>query len=290
MLAVGTAILQAVDLGLIAVGVLLGLVCVVVLLRSGRWRDPLAGIPITVSGPSVLGVAAVLYVYVLLHMAAGGVLVHADEAERVGEPGTEAWHRSQVAGSLAGVATSVVMVILLAKSGSLRLRRDAAGVGIGLSAALLGVLVLVPFMTAQFEAGKVLWEWAYPGEPAPTHVVLQAVRSSAWGPWGLVQLLTGAVVVAPLAEELFFRGVLLQACWQHTRRAWVSIVFAGVIFGIVHISQPQDVLPLVSMGILLGYVRFRCGVIWPCVLLHALFNARTMVMVVAAPELSEGLQ
>ncbi len=43
--------------------------------------------------------------------------------------------------------------------------------------------------------------------------------------------------------------------------------------------------PLVTMGVVLGYVRLRCGTLWPCVVMHALFNARTMAFALLAPEL-----
>ncbi len=100
----------------------------------------------------------------------------------------------------------------------------------------------------------------------------------------MAQILFGAAVVAPLTEELFFRGVLLQAVCYHVRHAWAAIGLSALAFGLAH-AQPQDILPLISLGVILGWLRLRSGALWPCVLLHMLFNVRTLVFVLLAPEL-----
>jgi membrane protease YdiL (CAAX protease family) len=69
-----------------------------------------------------------------------------------------------------------------------------------------------------------------------------------------------------------------------SRRAWPAIVLSSLAFGAVH-AQPQDVAPLVTMGVVLGFLRLRCNSLWPCIVLHMLFNARTMITAVLAPEL-----
>jgi membrane protease YdiL (CAAX protease family) len=41
----------------------------------------------------------------------------------------------------------------------------------------------------------------------------------------------------------------------------------------------------VTMGVILGYVRVRYRSLPACILIHALFNARTMVLVLLNPEM-----
>jgi membrane protease YdiL (CAAX protease family) len=287
MLAVNEGTLQVIDCSVLVAGVLALLGCVVGLARSGRWRDPLAGIEIRSDGPGLPGLVAVVFAWVLLHSTANWLLLGSTPAKEVSEPGADAWHRMQAASHAADVVLCGLMLGLLVTSRTLRLRGRPAGVSGGLGLAVGGVLMLLPVMTAQYEMGEAIWRWLRPEDAPPTHVVLQALHRSAWGTWGQIQLVVGAVVVAPLVEELFFRGVVLQTCYQHLRLAWGSIALAGALFGAVHCPQPQDVLPLATMGMALGYVRFRSGSIWPCVLLHMLFNARTMTMVILAPELLE---
>ena len=142
--------------------------------------------------------------------------------------------------------------------------------------------------TIQIRMGQTVWGWWHADDvPPPIHVILQALHADNWGHWGTAQLLVGAVIVAPLVEELFFRGVLLQALCFHLRRGWPAIIISAILFGIIH-EQPQDKLPLMTMGVLLGYLRLRCGTVWPCVLMHALFNARTMIYAILAPSITAG--
>ncbi|MBU0616183.1 MAG: CPBP family intramembrane metalloprotease, partial [Planctomycetes bacterium] len=135
------------------------------------------------------------------------------------------------------------------------------------------------------QTGQIVWRWLEPGAEQPIHAVLEAVEKSAWGLGGIAQLTLAAIVVAPIAEELFFRGLLLQTIWRYLGHAWLAIVLSGAAFGFIHHEQPQDVLPLVTMGVILGYVRVRYRSLPACVLMHALFNARTMAFVLLNPEM-----
>jgi membrane protease YdiL (CAAX protease family) len=247
-------------------------------------------------GPTLAGVAAVLLTFFVLQFVALGVL------GRDGAPGSVAWHRIALADAAISLLVSGFMLVLLNLARSpAPVMADASWANpmpcatapvctarASLLASLVALLVLFPITWALLALGQFVWQWLNPGAAPPVHVVLQALRQSEWGNWGTVQLVVGAVVVAPLAEELFFRGVLLQALCYHVPSAWVAVGVSSAAFGLVHSSQPQDVLPLATMGVVLGYLRLHTGRLWPCVLLHMLFNARTMAYVILAPELLQG--
>ncbi len=77
-------------------------------------------------------------------------------------------------------------------------------------------------------------------------------------------------VVAPLAEELFFRGMLYPLLRQRLS-IWPSILVNGLLFSLIHILPP--LLPgLFLVGVVLAWVREKSGSIVPCILLHALQN------------------
>ncbi len=253
-------------------------------LRRGTWRDPLAGVPVPIGGPPFLGVVAVMAAFIAVQYLAVSLLAGAATADDPA-PGSNAWHRHHLAGNAAAVVMIGLMAAALAAA---RTPADGPSVGIGggLLAAVAGWLIVLPVSTVQAEMGRIIWEWLHPQQAPPVHVVLQALSRSEWGPWGTVQLVLGAVLVAPLTEELFFRGVLLGAVCHHFGRAWPAVVATAVAFGLAH-AQPQDILPLISLGLVLGYLRLRCRALWPCILLHVLFNARTMAFVLLAPELLE---
>jgi uncharacterized protein len=88
-----------------------------------------------------------------------------------------------------------------------------------------------------------------------------------------VLLVVGAVVVivvAPVCEELFFRGLLFTVLRQRLP-FWPAAVFDGVLFGFVHGSL--IIVPiLAALGIVFCFVYERTGSIFPTIALHALNN------------------
>ena len=283
MLASAAFILQGANVGLLTLG---GLGCVGVLVwlaRRGRWRNPLAGVPLPADGPPLTTVLIVPMVYIAVQYVVLRLLVPDMPADGQAEPGTGVWQRFQLADGVAKVLASVLMAVMLVIS-----RRAGAKPRVsllkGTAVGILGLLVVLPITTAQLEMGRVIWNWLHPGTQPPLHAVLQGLARNAWDAWGVAQLLVGAILIAPVAEELFFRGIILQSIAFHSRRVWPAIALSSIAFGVVH-AQPQDVVPLVTMGVVLGYLRIRCGSLWPCIVLHMLFNARTMLTAVLAPEL-----
>ena len=86
----------------------------------------------------------------------------------------------------------------------------------------------------------------------------------------LILLMLLIAVVAPIAEELFFRGMLYPVL----RRRWSSPIAIGVnglLFALIHVI-PVILPGLFFVGIVLAWVRERSGSLWPCILLHALQN------------------
>ena len=93
----------------------------------------------------------------------------------------------------------------------------------------------------------------------------------------VIWLWTSAAVVAPAAEEVFFRGILQNAVGNALRSRWLAITIASLAFGVVHFPQPQAVVPLIAMGLVLGYLYERTGSLRGPIAVHVLFNLKTLV-------------
>jgi membrane protease YdiL (CAAX protease family) len=52
---------------------------------------------------------------------------------------------------------------------------------------------------------------------------------------------------------------------------------AAILFGAAHASQPHAILPLVILGYVLGYIYDRSGALLAPVMMHALFNLKSML-------------
>ena len=107
-------------------------------------------------------------------------------------------------------------------------------------------------------------------------------------PWSIAMVTASAVVAAPLAEEFFFRRVLQgwleKRLPDHDARAAVAV--AAALFAFAHVGQGLAFVPLLPLGLVLGFIARRTGSIVPCILLHALFNAVSVALLVwqtAAP-------
>jgi len=103
------------------------------------------------------------------------------------------------------------------------------------------------------------------------HPFLTALHSL--GPFWSVLIAISAVVLAPLAEEVFFRGVLQSMLRRYTSRPWVAVVGTSLAFAAVHFSTPQNLPALFALSIVLGYNYERTGRLTPVIGIHLLFNA-----------------
>jgi uncharacterized protein len=87
------------------------------------------------------------------------------------------------------------------------------------------------------------------------------------------------VVLAPIAEELFFRGFVfagLRSKWSF----WPAALTSGLIFGAVHApTGVTAVIPLAALGFALCFLYDRTGSIWPCMIAHAINNGLALAIV-----------
>ncbi len=97
----------------------------------------------------------------------------------------------------------------------------------------------------------------------------------ATGP-GVALLVLMVVVAAPLAEELFFRGLTLRALESRMGRR-TALVASAVLFGLTHLQLLQ--LPaLVMIGLVCGWLAQRDGRLGRAVWAHVGFNAVTVLV------------
>jgi membrane protease YdiL (CAAX protease family) len=90
-------------------------------------------------------------------------------------------------------------------------------------------------------------------------------------------LAIAAATLAPLCEEIAFRGWLLTAL-RTRHRTGVAIALAGLAFALMHLD-PVRFPALLGLGVLFGWLAWRAGSIWPSVLAHATNNALGVALV-----------
>jgi membrane protease YdiL (CAAX protease family) len=118
--------------------------------------------------------------------------------------------------------------------------------------------------------------------------------------WTIVYLGVFAVVIAPVAEEFIFRGMLfpfvkqfrspelvsfLRQCrlprlaWYFRRRGWRTLAWFGVsaLFALIHLNLPTFV-PLFALALALTWLYERTDNLLAPITAHALFNAANFVV------------
>ena len=98
-------------------------------------------------------------------------------------------------------------------------------------------------------------------------------------PATVVLMVLLAVVLAPMAEEFVFRGMLFAA-FQKTRLGVIgSAILLSALWSVMHWGySSQNLVALFCLGLLFAYIVWRTGSLWPAVVGHA---ANNLVAVVA---------
>lgn len=117
------------------------------------------------------------------------------------------------------------------------------------------------------------------GQPAPNpQLEALALDSLDVLQTGLMVILVAGAV--PFAEELVFRGVLLDACRQRLGST-AAVIISAVAFGLVHV-EPSIIVATSLLGVVLGWLRLRTDSLWPPIALHAANNGFALVVSLAA--------
>jgi uncharacterized protein len=104
------------------------------------------------------------------------------------------------------------------------------------------------------------------------------IHRSAQAEGALLSLWFALIVVAPVGEELLFRGFLFRGFVREPRDALPGILAISLIWSLLHIQHDWfGVTLLFGIGVLFGYVRLYSGSTTLVILLHALLNLESVL-------------
>ncbi|NJN60802.1 MAG: CPBP family intramembrane metalloprotease [Coleofasciculaceae cyanobacterium RL_1_1] len=135
-----------------------------------------------------------------------------------------------------------------------------------------GYLCAIPAVIGVSLVNQYIWN----GQGGSNPILEVALASQDW--WAIGFFLLTAAVAAPIFEEIVFRGFLLPSL---TRYVSVNgaIALSALTFACAHLSL-SEVLPLTTLGIVLGVVYTRSRSLFAVMLLHALWNSNTLLSLV----------
>jgi membrane protease YdiL (CAAX protease family) len=143
-----------------------------------------------------------------------------------------------------------------------------------LALAFLVIVVILPVAYCLQEVSVALMEkigWTPKDEAAVTLVTSATSRASA------VYLGFFAIVLAPVAEEFIFRGMLFPFIKQlgFPKTAWLGV---SLLFALVH-ATPSIFIPLFVLAMALTWLYEKTDTLLAPIFAHALFNAAGLILI-----------
>ncbi|HVU24988.1 MAG TPA: type II CAAX endopeptidase family protein [Opitutus sp.] len=116
------------------------------------------------------------------------------------------------------------------------------------------------------------------GVPVEPQDALQLFLNAKLSPI-LFVLITLAVLVAPIGEELFFRATLYRYLRTRFPR-WAALLLPAIVFSFFH-QNVAAFAPLVALAIIFSLAYERTGNIGTSMVAHGLFNLHTIILILA---------
>lgn len=89
--------------------------------------------------------------------------------------------------------------------------------------------------------------------------------------FGFIIAMIVAIFIAPVVEEIYFRGFVLQTLAKRIGPLW-GIVLTALIFAAVHFEF-QSIMPLIILSFILNVLYIRTKSIWPGIIFHIFNNS-----------------
>lgn len=153
-----------------------------------------------------------------------------------------------------------------------RVLGSARPLGKNVSIGLYGYLAAAPLVVVSVWAMDFLSDYL----PAPTHPITDEIRGATSATW--VGVFVVAVVMAPLVEELTFRGLLFPALSKQLKRPLWAMIACGFLFACIHPQGPLAWPALMTVGGVAAYLRYYTGSLVPSIVLHAVHNGVLMTI------------
>lgn len=109
--------------------------------------------------------------------------------------------------------------------------------------------------------------------PTGFHLNMPVLLSTS-DPHLLILGIVNLCIIAPILEEILFRGFLLKSLLPYGSA--FAIVSSAILFGVMHGNLVQ-LIPTILLGLVLGYIRVQANSVIPTILIHSVNNILSVV-------------
>ena len=179
------------------------------------------------------------------------------------------------------VAGSVIQTLIIVGAVDIgwRRRKSLSWQEIGFCKTSFGLLALIGFAGILLAGIIEFIERLLDVKPGDLIPELIAPQGFVWTHFIAVLLTVG--ILAPIAEELIFRGVIYS--WLRTRLSMVlAIALNAGLFGMIHMGYPLPLMALVAlMGAVFAWSFEKTGSLWVPIVLHMGQNSAVFIAIYA---------
>jgi len=137
--------------------------------------------------------------------------------------------------------------------------------------AFLTLLGVWPLMMATMSLTILVMRLLYQGFEIPQHEALRVITQSNSASLQALMIVL-AVAIAPVIEEVLFRGLFQTMIRSYLGRPWLAIAITSVLFARIHANAEHwPALFVLALG--LGYSYEKSGSLFRPIFMHAMFNA-----------------
>jgi membrane protease YdiL (CAAX protease family) len=146
---------------------------------------------------------------------------------------------------------------------------------------IIPVIIMIPGLQylvglLNFEINKILpappWFWE----------LFERIFDNHFGFWGT---LLQVAVLAPIIEEILFRGIIMHGLMRNYR-SWYAILLSGILFSVFHLN-PWQMSYTFFLGLLLGWVMVRTRSLPLAIIIHSINNLIVLLSITWENNISE---
>lgn len=93
-------------------------------------------------------------------------------------------------------------------------------------------------------------------------------------------------ILAPILEEILFRGFILRGILNSGTPPWIAILVSGIIFGAAHLN-PWQFIGAGILGIIFGFIYYKTKSLLLVIFLHAANNIFSFIMMMKYKQMDE---
>lgn len=90
-------------------------------------------------------------------------------------------------------------------------------------------------------------------------------------------IIIGVVFIAPIIEEMIFRGLLLGGIEKKYKSTILPIIYSSIVFAAIH-GLPSFFIQIFLIGMVLGFLSIKFNSVFPGIVLHSINNLLTLLI------------